>query len=127
MPFYITYESKNHIVLTLIQGNFDKDLLREFFTEMVAVALENDCNRILSDLRVAKINFRHQDIPAMAKELDTLNVPASFKRALVISSDHEDYQFWEKVCHDQGYRYVKIFEDYVQAKVWLLGEHDHPE
>lgn len=126
MPYYVTYDAKNEYVITLIQGDISKQLLRKFFTKMVQVAAEHNCTRIISDLRVATINTRYEDITAMGEELRDLKVPTSFKRAIVISADHTDYQFWEKVCQKQGYTQVKIFDDYSQAKSWLLGEPDQP-
>lgn len=121
MPFTVTYDSNIDCVVTRISGNMDTALITDFFSEIGKVAATNNCIRVLSDLREGKIAAPMTDIYEMAKSLDKLKILKSFKRAIVISQDHKDYQFWETVCYNQGYHKVKLFTDYEQAKKWLLA------
>ena len=120
MPFQVTYDSEIDCVVTAITGNMDKNLIADFFSEVGRVALENNCMRILSDLRAGKITAPATDIYEMAGSLEKKKILKSFRRAIVISQDHEDFAFWETVCYNQGHQIVKIFEDYEQAKSWVL-------
>lgn len=120
MPFYVTYDSDNDCVVTMIEGILDKEVVLAFFKEVGSVAGKNNCTRILSDLRNAKIVAPVSDIYAMAKLLDSMNISPSFRRAIVITTDHDDYRFWETACYNQGHSSVRLFENYERAKKWVL-------
>jgi hypothetical protein len=119
MPFHIKYDADFDCVVTKITGNIDKNLISKFFTEVGKVAADHNCSRILSDLREAKVNAPVSHMYEMAKTIEKLNIKKSFRRAVVISTDHKDYEFWETVCYNQGYQFVKIFQDYEQARDWV--------
>ena len=120
MPYQITYDPKIDCVVTTISGDLDKNLVANFFMEVGKVAAENNCRRILSDLRTAKIVAPPTDIYDMASSLEKLQIQRTFRRAIVISQDHKDYAFWENVCYNQGHQIVKIFHNYEKAKDWVL-------
>jgi len=44
------------------------------------------------------------------------------RRAIVVARDREGYDFWETVCSNLGHRNVCVFEDYEEAKRWILLE-----
>ena len=96
------------------------ELLREIM-EVGKVAGEHECTRVLSDLREATITAPLTDIYEMAKAIEKKQVLKSFRRAIVISKDHQDYAFWETVCYNQGHRMVRIFQSYDQARKWVLS------
>jgi hypothetical protein len=120
MPFCVTYDSEIDCVVTTITGNMDRELIADFFTEVGKIATENNCERILSDLRGAKIAAPITDLYEMAKSIEDKGVQKSLRRAIVISKDHNDYTFWETACYNQGHQIVRIFQDYKQAKDWVL-------
>jgi hypothetical protein len=120
MPFHVTYDSEIDCVVTTVAGDMDKNLVADFFAEVGKIAVANNCSRILSDLRDAKIVAPTTDIYEMAKSIEEKGILTSLKRAIVISKDHEDYTFWETVCYNQGHRRVKIFQNYEQARDWVL-------
>jgi hypothetical protein len=120
MPFQVTYDSEIDCVITAITGDMDKSVISDFFTEVGRIAAENNCTRVLSDLREGKITALLTDIYEMAKAIENKGIVKSLKRAIVISKDHDDYAFWETVCHNQGHQRVRVFQDYEQAKDWVL-------
>jgi hypothetical protein len=120
MPFQVVYDAELDCVVTNITGDINKELVASFFMEVGRVATENNCKRVLSDLRAGKITAPTIDIYEMAGSLDEKKIKRSFRRAIVISEDHQDYDFWETVCYNQGQPVVKIFTDYEQAKNWVL-------
>ena len=120
MPCQITYDPKIDCVVNTISGDLDKNLVGNFFMEVGKVAAENNCRRMLSYLRTAKIVAPATDIYDMASSLEKLQIQRTFRRAIVISQDHKDYAFWETVCYNQGHQIVKIFHNYEKAKDWVL-------
>ena len=90
MPFQVSYDPKIDCVVTSITGNMDKNLISDFFMEVRRVAQENNCMRILSDLRAGKIIAPITDLYEMASSLDKMKIPKSLRRAIVISRDHGD-------------------------------------
>lgn len=121
MTFRVMYDVDTDCVVTSVAGELNKEVVLEFFTEVGRVAAEHRCKRVLSDLRKAKIVASTADIYLMAKMLGEKKIDKSFKRAIVISRDEEDYTFWETVCFNQGFQSVRVFRDHDEAKRWVLG------
>ena len=122
MPYQVAYDSVIDCVVTTITGDMDKQVITGFFQEVGKVAHENNCYRVLSDLRSGTITASIADIYEMAGALEKMNIQKSFRRAIIISRDHRDFSFWETVCYNQGHQNVKIFEDFEEAKSWVLME-----
>jgi hypothetical protein len=122
MAFKVEFDSEMACVATSITGDLDKEVINAFFMEVGKVAGEHECTRVLSDLREATITAPLADIYEMAKAIEKKQVLKSFRRAIVISKDHQDYAFWETVCYNQGHRMVRIFQNYDQARKWVLSE-----
>ncbi len=120
MPYQVGYDSVLDCVVTTITGDMDKQVITGFFQEVGKVAHENNCYRVLSDLRSGVIAASIADMYEMAGSLEKMSIHKSFRRAIVISRDHRDFSFWETVCYNQGHQNVKIFEDYEEAKSWVL-------
>lgn len=120
VTFRVVYDEDSDCILTTVSGDMDMDVVQAFFAEVGRVAAENRCTRVLSDLREAKIVAATADIYLMAKALGEKKISPSFKRAIVISRDEEDYAFWETVCFNQGFQNVRVFREYDEAKQWVL-------
>lgn len=121
MSFRVTYDAQADCVVTRVEGELDKEVVQAFFAEMGRVATENRCARVLSDLREAKIVASTTDIYRMAQSLEDKKIGRSFRRAIVVSRDEEDYAFWETVCFNQGFQSVRLFHDYEDANRWVTG------
>lgn len=120
MPFTVTYDPETDSVRTRISGSLDKALIAEFFGEVVRVATEHRCTRILSDLRQARVAASAPDIYSEVDSAEHQSVPRDLRRAIVISRDMRDYRFWETVCRHRGHPGVKLFTDYDEAARWVL-------
>ncbi len=119
MTIRVVYDSEMDCLLTSVTGPLDKEVALALLSEVGRVAVENQCTRVLSDLREAKIVASTAEIYRIAKSLGDTQITKAFKRAVVVSRDEEDYAFWETVCFNQGYQNVKIFRDYDEAKQWI--------
>ena len=119
MTIRVVYDSEMDCLLTSVTGPLDKEVALALLSEVGRVAVENQCMRVLSDLRDAKVVASTAEIYRMAKLLGGTQITKAVKRAVVVSRDEEDYAFWETVCFNQGYQNVKIFRDYDEAKQWI--------
>lgn len=125
MPFQVQYDAALDCVVSIVSGDLDTPLVGAFFTEMGRVATQNQCTCMLSDLRKATIVASTVEIYEMVKTLRQRQIKTSFRRAIVITRDTEDYTFWETISHNKGFAGVRVFEDYAEAKAWVL-QHDPP-
>lgn len=121
-PFEVVYDEEYGCVRAVLNGPLDRSVVGPFYTELGRVANENQCRRIISDLRNAEIIANTFDMYFEAREMKHKNILPSFKRAIVISRDKAGYEFWENVCVNLGFPEVKIFEDYETALRWVLAD-----
>lgn len=120
MPFQVKHDATQGLIKAAMTGDLDRPLVAEFFTEVLRVATETGCGRVLSDLREARIVATTADIYWMAQALAKKKVQALHRRAIVVARDQDDYAFWETVCSNLGHRNVRVFEDYDAARRWVL-------
>ena len=119
MTFRVVYDNETDCILSSVIGPLDKEVALAWFSEVGRIAVENQCTRVISDLREAKVVASTADIYLLAKSLGSTQITNVFKRAVVVSQDEEDYAFWETVCFNQGFQNLKIFRDYDEAKQWI--------
>ena len=119
MTVRVVYDNETDCILSSVIGPLDKEVALALFSEVGRIAVENQCTRVISDLREAKVAASTADIYLLAKSLGSTQITKVFKRAVVVSRDEEDYAFWETVCFNQGFQNVKIFRDYDKAKQWI--------
>ena len=119
MTVRVVYDNETDCILSSVIGPLDKEVALALFSEVGRIAVENQCTRVISDLRDAKVVASTADIYLLAKSLGSTQITNVFKRAVVVSQDEEDYAFWETVCFNQGFQNLKIFRDYDEAKQWI--------
>ena len=120
MPFRVTYSPEDDCVLTSLSGDLTTEVVSAFFAEVLRVAAESGCGRVLSDLRDARIVASAADLYWMADALTKKDVQTLTRRAIVVARDQDDYGFWETLCTNRGHRNVRVFEDYDEARRWAL-------
>ena len=121
MPFQVIYDSETACIVATLSGDLDTKVVAAFFDEVLRVAADNDCDRVVSDLRDATIVASAADMYWMADALSKKNVQSLQRRAIVVSRDQQDYSFWETLCANRGQGNVRIFEDYDEARHWALA------
>lgn len=55
MPFRVDYDPSLNCILATLSGDLDRPLIGAFLTEVLRVAAESGCERVLSDLREGRI------------------------------------------------------------------------
>ena len=123
MPYTIEYDPQG-IVTTKVQGKLTMAVLDEWRRDVLQLVKEKECQRMLSDLREAKVELSMVDaynIPKLFLEYaSTLGVQTfQLKRAVVVSSGEKLADFFETAARNRVHN-LKVFYDDESARQWLL-------
>jgi len=94
--------------------------------EMLKVAGENNCDRVLSDYRETTLALSTLEIYKMPRVIHEAAVAAGLdarrlKRALVAGKGSQSLRFFEIMSHDLGH-VAKVFFSIDEARAWLLQD-----
>ena len=125
MPGSVTYDAGEHLIIVTFRGVIDATMTDELISEVMGLAKQHACFRILSDFREACVRFSIMeifDLPASVREkLEESGFnEAQFKRALVAVQDWNDYYFFETVARNRAHN-VMLFRELEEARKWVLG------
>ena len=120
----ITYNSDLRIVEIKFRENVTLKEVKEILWESAQIAKEQNCFLFLSDFREATMKLSTLELYEFPKLLSEIFAsseisPHKIKRAFVVANDLENYNFFENVNVNRGYRH-KMFQDISEAKKWLL-------
>lgn len=124
MPYTLHYEDTGFIRL-VYEGDAKLKDLKTVIAQGVALALEKDCYRVLSDFRAMSLSLSALELFSIpdhqVSQSKELNVPFyKFRRAVVVPKEKfEKYKFFENVAVNRSHQ-VKIFIDLEEAITWLL-------
>ena len=124
MPYKIHYEKEQDYISVTVEGKFALSTLKELAAKVAENIEHYGCNRILNDMRLAKMTRGTIDIYNMPTTASNEGVEKRCKRALVVSEESSDFHFLETVFLNQGHN-VKMFTDIDEAMRWLLNREDH--
>ena len=120
MAFTIKYDKDKDCILIKIQGELNLSLLQQLASKVSVMIKQVGCNRVLNDLRKAKLEENAIDIYSMPEKARNSGVHMMCKRALVAGRRIHEFKFLETVFLNQGHQ-VKMFEEVDDAWDWLLG------
>jgi hypothetical protein len=124
MPYTIDYDDLGMIKL-VYEGDADLKDMKEVITRGVALAMEKNCFRVLSDFRAMKLHLSVTALFAIPLEQMSLSqelkIPYfKFKRAMVVPEEEfRNYKFVENVAVNRSHQ-LKVFLDIQDAISWLL-------
>jgi hypothetical protein len=121
MSHRIVYEKEGDYVSVVVEGNFALPMLKVLAVDVARQIEQHGCNRILNDMRLAKLTKGTIDIYNMPKIASASGIDTYCKRALVVSEISSDFHFLETVFLNQGHN-VRMFTDIEEAMSWLLEE-----
>ena len=121
MPYRINYKKEHDYLAVTVEGGFALSNLKDLAADIAKSIAQYDCNRILNDMRQAKLTKGTIDIYNMPKTARSSGLDTYCKRALVVSEKSSDFHFLETVFRNQGHN-VKMFTDIEDAMSWLLDE-----
>jgi len=119
MPYKINYQIEGDYISIRVEGDFALSTLKDLAVDVARHIEKHGCNRILNDMRQAKLTKGTIDIYNMPKTASTSGINNYCKRALVVSEQSSDFHFLETVFLNQGHN-VKMFTDIEEAMSWLL-------
>ncbi|MBU8922598.1 MAG: hypothetical protein KOO63_12340 [Bacteroidales bacterium] len=120
MPYSVTYDPETDCILVSVEGEFSLSLFEGMAAEVARCSNENDCRRILADLRNAILKESVAGIFAMPKNAIKKGIGRNVKRALVVKGDFSEFWFLETVFLNQG-NVVKLFNNIDDAMRWLFN------
>lgn len=122
MEITVHYDEEHDCLVGILKGTMDTVAIKAYSEEVMKVASSHTCRKLLTDMREAEVAMCKGEIYYLAGILDDVGLDQSWQRAIVMSKQHKDYEFYERVSGSQGFT-VKIFSDPEQAFSWLtIGE-----
>ncbi len=131
MAYKVTYNSDEDCVHARIEGVVDLALAQQYAREIIKQLRIHNCLRLRNDMRQASIKLSTMDIydlPAWIEErIEEAGVSRSCKRALLVSRDFREYEFYETVSRNHGHllevfadsKVTGVFRDVTKADEWL--------
>lgn len=102
-----------------LEGDITKEVAKRYFQEVGKVADQKGLNRVITDLREANLKADERDMRDLSKELAQLGLACTFRRAMVVKNDVNDYKLWENHCLSAGHKDLRLFSDKDAALEWL--------
>ena len=121
MPYSVKYNEAIDCIYVVVVGELELSLFRGMATEVAHCIKNNDCHKILNDLRKAEPSESAGDTYFMPKHALKAGVSRSIKRALIVTGSIEKHRFLETVFVNQG-NVVRLFNRMEEAKRWLFGD-----
>lgn len=131
MAYKVIYNPDEDCVHARIEGRVDLATARRYAKEIIKSLSAHHCLRVLNDMRQASIQLSTMDIydlPAWIEEAcEEAGVNRFCKRALLVSRDFNDYEFFETVSRNHGHllevfadsEQTGIFHEIAMARAWL--------
>lgn len=130
MSYTIKYDPRIDCIVSSIEGIIDFDLGRDFTRDVVRAFREHNCSRILADFRRATTNLSVLEIDDAAQLVLEMSlesgVPPSFRRAVVVARDLDDYFFFQSAAQIRHHN-IRVFADIDEAMAWLLSPETDPK
>ena len=100
------------------------EVVRNATVDVVQMAKDRGCFRILNDMREAKLKLSMLELYNLPKVLSEIAATAGlqvyqFKRALITRDDAKLLPFFENVSRNR-LQNVRLFHDVESARQWLL-------
>jgi len=99
----------------------DADLVKEMAPAVFKLMTENDCGRVLNDVREAEITKSAMELMVMSSSVTQAGFHQKHKRALVVKEYNKDVEFFETALRNRGHQ-LKVFIDMDEARDWLRNE-----
>ncbi len=121
MAYKVIYNPNEDCVHASIEGDVDLAIAQRYAREIIERLRAHDCLRLLNDMRKASLKLSTMDIydlPAWIEEaIEDAGVDRSCRRAMLVSRDFKDYEFYETVFRNHGHL-LEVFADPVQTHIF---------
>jgi|GEM_PF-1641700 len=124
MLLMVGYDDELNHVFGKIEGVLTKDLASNYLSKVAQIASENKCQKVITDLREAQLFANQKEMEILAKELKGIGIELSFRRAILISNDINDYKVWENFNFRNGFKDMRLFSDERVALEWMKSNNN---
>lgn len=117
----IAFEPYLGVVQVVAQGELNNVAWADIVPQMVELARQHDCYRVLCDYRktiVVESTLGIYHSPDIVRQAEMASL---FRIALVYARDEADHHFWETAARNRGMN-VRIFSNRQKALEWLVVE-----
>lgn len=126
MPYAIRYNEEMHLIEMKHAGKLVFGESITLTNEMLKMAREKNCHRVLSDYRETILSLSTLEIYKMPRVIHEAAAAEGldarqFKRALVAGRGSQSLRFFEIMSHDLGH-VAKVFFNLDEARTWLLQD-----
>jgi hypothetical protein len=119
MEFNVNYDQEHDYLVASYEGVLNFEMMKECVREIVKKAQENNCKRLLNDLRKAKITDDTIAIFKTPEAMEIEGIDRTWKRAVVVDEQYwGEFRFFETVSVNRGHQ-VKLFMEFDDAIIWL--------
>lgn len=119
MSYSVIYDDINDYIIVSVVGKLNHSLLENIAKDAAAEIKKHNCDRILTDLRFAKLSASPTNVYKMPKIAKEAGIHVNIKRALLVRVNDKEFDFLETVFINQG-NLVRMFDNLNDAKKWLL-------
>lgn len=114
----VHYDEECDCLIGNFAGTLDQETLKEYSIEVAKTASKQDFRYFLNDLREADVDFSSIDIINIPGIFHASGLDISWRRAIVVSNNLNNYRFFETAANTRGFN-VKVFTDLNEAMNWL--------
>ncbi len=125
MEYTVSYDPESECVLGSIEGEITPDVILAYVQELARVTRSSRCDRVLHDYRKAVLRLSTLLIHKIPQLYQTAGLSFLCRRALLVSRDLEDYQFYETTATNQG-QIIQVFTEIEEARAWLFQKDSPP-
>lgn len=116
--FSVHYDEECDCLVGSFAGTLNQETLKEYSIEVAKTASKHDFRYFLNDLREADVDFSLIEIINIPGILHAAGLDISWRRAIVVSANLENYRFFETAANTRGFN-VEVFTDLNEAMNWL--------
>ena len=120
MEITVQYDEEHDCLVGTLKGPMDTAAIQAYSKEVMKVASGRTCRKLLTDMREADVEMCKGELYYLAGLLEDEGLDQSWRRAIVMTKQQKDYEFYERVSGSQGFT-VKIFSDMEDAFGWLAA------
>lgn len=123
MSIQVTFDEKDQIVVASLGGEFNWPSIEQWAPQIAACIIENDCHKVLLDMREVKLNLSTVSIyltpKKLSDELEKFGIDIRrLRRAILVKGPNKDFRFIENVSLNQ-FQMLRLFSNEQKAREWL--------
>lgn len=123
MSIQVMFSEKDQIISAKMSGEFNWPTIEQWVPQIAVCIKENDCHKVLLDMREIKLSLSTVSIYLTPKKLSSefekygIDI-RRLRRAVLVKGFHQDFRFMENVSLNQ-FQTLRLFSNEQTAREWL--------